>query len=57
MTEKMNLSNNNFTGIILADELIHDYEFEMRIHDIFKNEDLLEDALNTPQIVSDFFEM
>ena len=57
MTEKMNLSNNNFTGIILADELIHDYEFEMRIHDIFRNEDLLEDALNTPQIVSDFFEM
>ena len=57
MTEKMNLSNNNFTGIILEDELIHDYEFEMRIHNIFRNEDLLEDALKTPQVVSDFFEM
>lgn len=54
----MNLiSNNNFTGIILADELIHDYEFEMRIHSIFRNEDLLEDVLKTPQILFDFFEM
>lgn len=52
----MNVSNDNFAGIILADGLIHDYEFESRIHRIVRNEDLLEDALKTPLFFPDYFE-
>ncbi len=46
----MKFNNDNFTGLILADGFIHDYKFEMRIHRIFGNEDLLENALTTPLI-------
>ncbi len=52
----MKFNDDNFIDLIQSDELIHDYEFEMRIHKITKNKDIFEYNLKTLLIFTDYFE-
>jgi hypothetical protein len=51
----MKIRTDNFTGVILEDGLIHDYEFERRIHYIAQNEDIREYSLKKSFVYTDYF--
>ncbi len=34
------IGNEYFSGVLLDDELIHDYEFELKIHHLIQNVDI-----------------
>ncbi len=52
----MKIKKDNFRGLILADELINDYEFELRVHHISQIEDIHEYALNKHLMYSGYFD-